>query len=38
MLIDDGARERMLERRRAYERGELVFGENDYDPVFGVAR
>ena len=27
MLVDDGARERMLERRRAYERGELVESE-----------
>jgi hypothetical protein len=38
MLVDDGARERMRERRRAYERGELVGSENDYNPIFGVVR
>jgi len=37
MLVDDGAQERMRGRREAYERGELVFGENDYDP-HAIAR
>ena len=37
MLVDDGARERMRERRLApHERGELVFGENEYDPFSAV--
>ncbi len=32
MLIDDGARERMPQRREAYERGELIESEQDYWP------
>ena len=37
MLVDDAAAERQRERRRdAYERGELVFGENEYDPLEAV--
>ena len=37
MLVDDGAAERMRQRREAYERDELVASQNDYDP-YGAAR
>jgi hypothetical protein len=40
MLVDEGAAERMLERRRRYEENpfELDDTGNDHNPVFGPVR
>jgi hypothetical protein len=38
MIIDDGARDRMPERRRRYEEDPYSLVSDSYDPVFGVAR
>jgi hypothetical protein len=38
MLVDDGARERMLERRRRYEEDPYSLVSDSYDPIYGVVR